>query len=260
MTALLLGLILGVQHATDPDHVIAVATIAATTRRLGAAALVGACWGAGHTFTMSALGVAIVVFDLAVTPRMALSLELAVALMLMVLGTLRILWVFSKSDAVPLRHLGEPHAPERGSALYRRRRHAHGTTVHRHPHVHPPARLVRALEVVGAAQALRSAAVGVVHGLAGTAAVALLALTTIHTTAGAVGYLILFGIGTVLGMVAITGLLSLLLAMRVPRARCWREAVALATGMLSLGFGLYLVVQIGFAEGLFLAHGAGALR
>jgi hypothetical protein len=258
LPVLLLGLLFGIQHATDADHVIAVATIVARTRRFGAGALVGAFWGVGHTVTVTAVGIAILVFNITVTPRAALSLELAVAMMLIVLGMVRIAWVFNDSDSVPVEHLTEAHGHDRQPALHSHV-HAHGTEVHRHPHVHPPARLLRALQTVGPAQAVRSALVGVVHGLAGSAAVALLVLSTVRSATGAIGYLILFGIGTILGMTAITGLLSLPLTVGAARMERWRRGLALATGALSLGFGLYLVFEIGFVEGLFLARAAAAL-
>lgn len=259
LSVLLLGLLFGIQHATDPDHVIAVATIVARTRRFGAGALVGAFWGVGHTVTVTAVGLALIGFDLPVSPRVGLLLELIVALMLIVLGALRIVWVFRDSDAVPLAHLGDPHGHAMEPGLHSHV-HAHGDAVHRHPHVHPPARLLRALQMVGPAQALRSALVGLVHGLAGSAAVALLVLSTIRGTAGMLGYLLLFGVGTILGMTAITGLLSLPFTIRAPRIRRARRALALTTGVVSLGFGLYLAFQIGIVDGLFLAGGAPTLR
>ncbi|HUM17957.1 MAG TPA: high-affinity nickel-transport family protein [Candidatus Nitrosotalea sp.] len=250
LPALLLGLLFGIQHATDADHVIAVATIVARTRRFSAGALVGAFWGVGHTVTITAVGIAIIGFHVALSPRVALSLELVVAVMLIVLGILRIVESLRDSDPVPVAHLSEPHPHHAGPALHSHP-HAHGDVVHRHPHVHPPARLLLALQTVGPKQALRSALVGLVHGLAGSAAVALLVLSTIHGHAGAIGYLLLFGAGTILGMTVITGLLSLPFTMRAPRMQRGRRTLALATGVLSLAFGLYLVFQIGFADGLF---------
>jgi len=234
LPVLLLGLLFGIQHATDPDHVIAVATIVARTGRFGAGALVGAFWGVGHTVTVTAVGLTLIGFDVPVPPRVGLLLELVVALMLVGMGVLRIVWAFRDADAVP--------GP------------------HRHPHVHPPARLSRALQMVGPAQALRSALVGLVHGLAGSAAVALLVLSTIRGIAGALGYLLLFGVGAILGMTAITGLLSLPFTIRAPRMRRARRALAFTTGTVSLAFGLYLAFQIGIVDGLFLARAAAALR
>ena len=88
--------------------------------------------------------------------------------------------------------------------------------MHRHPHAHPPVRLLRALQTVGPAQALRSALVGLVHGLAGSAAVALLVLSTIRGTRQAIAYLLVFGAGDHPGMTAITGVLSLPFTIRAP--------------------------------------------
>jgi high-affinity nickel-transport protein len=109
---------------------------------------------------------------------------------------------------------------------------------------------------VGPAQALRSALVGLVHGLAGSAAVALLVLSTIHGTGATIAYLLVFGVGTILGMTAITGLLSLPFTLRAPRLERARRTLALATGALSLAFGLYLVFQIGVGDRPLLGGGA----
>ncbi len=256
---LLLGLLFGIQHATDPDHVVAVATIVARTRRFGAGALVGAFWGVGHTVTVTAVGVALIVFELPMPPGTGPLLEMVVVLMLIVLGILRIVWVFRDSDPVPLAHLSEPHGHASEPALHSHL-HDHGAAAHRHPHVHPPARLLRALQTVGPTQALRSALVGVVHGLAGSAAVALVVLSTIRGTAGALGYLLLFGVGTILGMTAITGLLSLPFTIRAPRMQHGRRALALTTGAVSLAFGLYLAFQSGVVDGLVFARLAAGLR
>ena len=141
---MLLGLLFGIQHATDPDHVVAVATIVSRTRRFGAGALVGAFWGVGHTVTVTAVGIAVIVFNLALTPRIALSLEMLVAVTLIGLGAARIVWVFRDSDPVPVAHLGEAHAHGDDPALHSHV-HAHPEGVHRHPHAHPPRCLLRAL-------------------------------------------------------------------------------------------------------------------
>jgi high-affinity nickel-transport protein len=248
--ALLLGLLFGIQHATDADHVIAVATIVARTRRFSAGALVGAFWGFGHTVTIAVVGGLIVVFPVAFPPAVALWFELAVAAMLIGIGAQRMVSAFRDSDPVPVAHLSEPHVHHAGRPALHSHPHVHGAVVHRHPHVHPPARLLRALQTVGPAQAVRSALVGVVHGLAGSAAIALLVLSTMRTTAGAIGYLLLFGGGTILGMTAITGLLSLPLTIRAAHRPRSRRVLAFATGALSLAFGLYLAFEIGFAGGV----------
>jgi len=88
ITVVLLGFFLGMRHATDPDHVIAVTTIVSRQRTIRAAAAIGILWGVGHTLTIMGVGGAIILFGLVVPPRLGLSLELAVALMLIVLGIL----------------------------------------------------------------------------------------------------------------------------------------------------------------------------
>lgn len=253
LPVVLLGLLFGIQHATDPDHVLAVATIVSRTRRFTAGALIGAFWGLGHTATVTAVGAAIIGLNLTITPAAGRSMELAVALMLMALGAARIVWVFHGSDPVPVAHLTEPH-PHEDAPAFHSHAHVHDGRVHRHPHVHPQRGLQRALQTVGPAQAFRSLCVGLVHGLAGSAAVALLALTTIRSAWGAVGYLLLFGVGTMAGMTAITALLSLPFTARAPVLLRWRRRFALGTGVLSLAFGLYLALAIGFAQGLFLGY------
>jgi high-affinity nickel-transport protein len=221
--ALALGFVFGLQHATDADHVVAVASIVSRTNRFASGALVGAFWGLGHTLTMAAAGTAIVLFNVVVTPRAGLSMELAVALMLMALGVARIVRLMRGREE---RMRREPDAP--GFWLV--------------------------LRTLGPAQAARSTLTGIVHGLAGSAAVALLVLSTVRSPYAAVGYLLVFGLGTIAGMVAITALLSVPFAARVPVVVRFRRALALGTGLLSFGFGLYLAVHVGFVDGLLLGR------
>lgn len=245
LSAVFLGLLLGIQHATDPDHVVAVATIVSRTRRFGAGALVGAFWGLGHTATIAAVGAMLIAFRTPVAPAVELSLELMVAAMLMGLGALRIARALRGAGDVPPEHLAEPHRHDARPAFHSHS-HAHDGLVHRHPHVHPPTRLAEAMREVGAGQALRSALVGVVHGLAGSAAVALLALGTIPDPALAVGYLLVFGLGTIAGMTLITAVIALPFAAGARRLGRWQRALALGTGGLSLAFGAVLAVRIAF--------------
>ncbi len=221
LPALSLGFLFGLQHATDSDHVVAVATIVSRTRRFDAGALIGAFWGIGHTATITAVGMAIIVFNITVTPSIGRAMELAVALMLMGLGIFRVVRAVR----------------ERGEAPHPAPRATHG--------------LRSLLETVGRAQAARSVGIGLVHGLAGSAAVALLVLSTVRSPYAALAYLALFGLGTIVGMTAITALLSLPFAAPLPALN---RVLALGTGVLSFGLGLYLTVQIGFVDGLLLGH------
>jgi len=250
LSAVVLGLLLGVQHATDADHVVAVATIVSRTRRFGAGALIGAFWGLGHTLTIAAVGVAIILFRVTVTPTVGLAMEFSVAVMLVILGVARLSLALRGARAVAPEHLAEPHRHDAAPAFHSHA-HAHGELVHRHPHVHPPTGLAAALNGVGIGQAVRSTLIGVVHGLSGSAAVALLALSTIADPYLAVGYLFVFGVGTIAGMTAITGLMALPFAVGAGWFAHWQRALALGTGALSLGFGLYLGIQVGVVDGLF---------
>lgn len=253
LSIVLLGLLFGVQHATDADHVVAVATIVSRTRRFGVGACIGALWGAGHTAALAVVGALIIRFRVTVPPALGLSMELAVAVMLAILGVVRIAGALRGAGDVPADHLVDQH-PHDARPAFHSHPHAHGDLTHRHPHLHPSERLLAALRAVGRGQATRSMLVGVVHGLAGSAAVALLALATITDPHLAVAYLVVFGVGTIVGMTAITALLALpFSAGAIPLVR-WQRKLTLGTGLLSLGLGLYLAVQIGFVDGLFLGH------
>jgi high-affinity nickel-transport protein len=242
--AVLVGLLFGIQHATDADHVVAVATIVSRTRRFGAGAVLGLFWGLGHTVTIATVGAGILLLNLRVTPSLGRAMEAAVAAMLMALGAWRLVGALRGSDPVPVEHLTAPHAHPH-ARVFHSHPHVHGDIVHRHPHVHPHARLLRALRGVGAGQALSSALVGVVHGLAGSAALALLVLSTIRTPGGALLYLLLFGLGTIIGMTAITALLAVPFTLPAPWLSRWRRVFAIGTGALSLAFGGFLAIRIG---------------
>src|SRR6476620_1747459 len=165
-----LGFFLGMRHATDPDHVIAVTTVISKQRDLGRSALVGAFWGLGHTLTILVVGGAIILFDLVIPPRIGRSMELSVGLMLIILGSMN---VRSFLRPMPEPSAPEPHAPE----LVHSHVHTHGDYIHTHPHGHQPdthahsaektpvARLDRALERIRLYQYVRPLAIGIVHGL-----------------------------------------------------------------------------------------------
>lgn len=211
LAVLALGLLLGIRHAADADHVVAVTAIAARYRKIAPAALVGVVWGIGHSLTIVLVGGAIVLFNLSVPPRVGLSLELAVGIALAVVGLLNLLGRGGFMTA----GLGEGRLPT-----------------------------------------ARAFGLGVVHGLAGSAAVALLVLATVRDPRTAMVYLAVFSGGTVIGMVLVT--LGIAAPVRALAHR-WPGAGAplrLATGALSLAFGCWIVWQVGVVDGLFAAHPA----
>jgi high-affinity nickel-transport protein len=245
VSVILLGLLLGIQHATDPDHVVAVATIVSQRPRFLSGALLGALWGVGHTATIVGVGGAIILLNLTITPTAGLSLELAVAVMLVLLGSVRLYRTFRGSDHVHPEHLHAPH-DHATRAAFHRHAHVHGGTTHVHAHVHPSRGLLAALQAVGVRRGLWSVGIGLVHGLAGSAAVALLVLSTIRNPYWAAAYLLVFGAGTILGMMAITAALTLPFALSAGRFARLSRALAFGTGAVSLGFGVFLIYQIGF--------------
>lgn len=252
---LAVGFFLGMRHATDPDHVIAVSTIVSRQPKLSKAALIGAFWGLGHTVTIFVVGTAIILFDLSIPARIGLSMELSVGIMLIVLGVVNVASFFrSIPDAPADNHPAEPvHSHH----------HSHGDSIHNHPHKHQPevhphasdhtpvAFLDRLLGRSGWYQHIRPLAIGIVHGLAGSAAVALLVLATIQNPRWAIAYLLVFGVGTIAGMMIIT--MSLASAIKVvgARSRTISRRLAIASGVLSLAFGCLVVYQIGFVNRLF---------
>jgi high-affinity nickel permease len=251
----LIGFVLGMRHATDPDHVIAVTTIVSRQRSLGSAALVGAFWGLGHTLTILAVGSAIIVFNVVIPPRVGLTMELAVGIMLVLLGILNLTGVTRalSERLTPGRAGGHSHPHQHGDYVHT---HVHGHAAGQHGHAEdatPQAKLDRRFGRLGAYQAIRPLVVGIVHGLAGSAAVALLVLAAIHNSAWAIAYLLVFGAGTIAGMMLITAAIAVPYAYTARFSRL-NAGLAAASGVLSLCFGLFIAYQIGFADGLFTGH------
>jgi len=240
VTAALLGFVLGVQHATDPDHLVAVATIVTRERRLADGALVGVLWGIGHALTLGAAGAVIIVLGLRPTPGVATGLELLVAAMLVLLGVLRLRDAARGLESVPLEHLKSDHE-HGGAEVVHSHDHGHGAAVHVHPHVHPSRRLLAAWR--DGRLPTRALFVGAVHGIAGSAAVSLLVLATLRSAWSAVLYLAVFGLGTILGMTALTAAMALpvSLALRLRRAR---HVLAFGAGVGSIAFGIVYALRV----------------
>jgi len=259
MTALfaimLLGFFLGMRHATDPDHVVAVTTIVSRERTMLHATLIGALWGLGHTFTILVVGSPIILFKLAIPPRIGLSMELSVGLMLILLGVLNLTGVLRRAiEWITIRRLG---SGAHSHFLFGR------WMVHTHDEDGEPI-LMDSFSILGWTpqwwkklglfHILRPLAVGIVHGLAGSAAVALLILTTISRPSWAIGYLLIFGLGTVAGMMVITAAIALPFAYSLRHFVRLNRGLAMASGFVSVAFGLFLCYQTGFVNGLFSTH------
>lgn len=264
-----LGFVLGMRHATDADHVIAVSTIVSRQRSIRQAGVIGALWGVGHTITIFCVGAAIILFNIVIPPRIGLIMELAVGLMLILLGILNLTGVMQR-----ITHRFTPthgHGDQARGGLVHTHAHQHNGVVHEHIHGHSPEihmhlapetdtdpkprnLLQRMLQKLGLYQLLRPLAVGLVHGLAGSAAVALLVLAEIRDPRWAIVYLLIFGVGTIAGMMLITMMIGAPFAYTRKRFAPFNYGLGIASGLLSLAFGLFITFQIAVTDGLFATH------
>lgn len=223
-----LGFFLGMRHATDADHVVAVSTIISRERGIGQAVLRGVFWGVGHTLTLVAVGAAIIVFGLVIPEKLGLSLEFSVAVMLVLLGISNLrsfkTWLASAAEA------GHGHP------------HSHDEINHTQSHDHDGSRI----------STIRPLIVGVVHGLAGSAAVALLVLPLIRNPWWGMLYLLIFGFGTIAGMMLITATIAAPIVFTARRSSGLYQRLGAVAGFGSLCFGAVLIYHIGFVQGLFL--------
>ena len=196
------GLLLGIRHAVDPDHVVAVTAIATGERSVLRATRIGAMWGVGHTVTILAVGGAIIVFRIVIPPRLGLAFEFVVGIVLIVLGLANLL---SRRE----------HSPTPGSA--------------------------------------RPLVVGMIHGLAGSAAVALLVLAAVREPAWGIAYLLLFGLGTIVGMMIVTTAIAVPATLAAGRMGSIRRYLVLASGAASVIFGVLIAIELA-GNGLFSAN------
>jgi high-affinity nickel-transport protein len=243
----LLGLVLGMRHATDPDHVVAVTAILSRQPRVGIATRIGLVWGLGHTVTVIGVGIAIIVFRVAIPVRVGLAMELAVAVVLILLG-------LSAAAAMLRRAFGRaPFSSRANEATVHSHRHSHGPVSHRHPHAHAVERADAAdhEHSVSAGTALasrrpllKSFAVGLVHGLAGSAAIALVVVSAIPDPRWAAAYLVVFCCGTIIGMALLTTAIGAPFALASSRMARMHSALVLGSGLLSFGFGIFIAWQI----------------
>jgi ABC-type nickel/cobalt efflux system permease component RcnA len=264
LSIIALGFFLGMRHATDPDHVIAVTTIVSRQRSIRHAALIGILWGLGHTITIFLVGSAIILFGVVIPPKLGLTMELSVGLMLILLGVLNLAgftrWITETFTPQSPDAPGHPHLHSHAHT------HQQGDFVHAHPHHHEPEKhghaedatpvgwMDRIFGQLGLYQAVRPLAVGLVHGLAGSAAVALLVLTTIRDPRWAIAYLLVFGVGTIAGMMLITAAIALPFKYSQSRFARLNRGLAVASGIISIAFGIFIVYQMGYVNGIFTSH------
>jgi high-affinity nickel-transport protein len=240
---LILGFFLGMRHATDPDHVVAVMTIVTKQRGVAKAGVIGALWGMGHTLTIFLVGAAIILFKVAIPPRLGLSMEFAVGLMLILLGVLNLTGVLGwlQRRFIPSLRTSE--------IVFVEAQTAQDTTGAIAPSTGNW--VERQLRELGLYNALRPLVIGTVHGLAGSAAVVILVMATIADPWWAIAYLLLFGLGTVAGMAAMTTAMAFPIVYTGRKMFRWSQALTVGSGVLSVAFGMFISFQIGIGGGLF---------
>jgi len=236
-----LGLILGMRHSTDTDHVVAISTIVSKQRSIRNAAFIGSVWGLGHTITIFIVGSLIILFGVEIPPRLGLSMEFSVAIMLVILGVLNLTGILQKVTRY--------FTPAIGA-----RAELPSTAQPDHSRTRMNRWLGNSVGRLGWYQCLRPLVVGLVHGLAGSAAVALLVLSTIHNPLWATVYLLIFGAGTMIGMMCTTAAIAVPLTFAGNRFTKLGQYLGAVSGMASLCFGSFLVYQLGFLGGLFTSH------
>src|ERR1700733_3489572 len=252
VTVILLGLFLGMRHSTDPDHVVAVSTIVSRQGSIRSSATIGLLWGLGHTLTIFLVGSAIIIFGVVIPPRLGLSMEFCVALMLILLGILNLTGV--------MRWITERLAPMKRVPVTSQ------SVVCAHPicadlsqtNQRASGRIElffdRTIGKLGLYQTIRPFAVGLVHGLAGSAAVALLVLSTIKSPLWSTAYLLVFGFGTTVGMMLMTAAISIPLVYTGKKFFKINRHLTAISGFASMVFGIFLVYHIGFVDGLFTSQ------
>jgi len=236
-----LGLVLGMRHSTDADHVVAISTIVSKQRSIRNAAFIGSVWGLGHTITIFVVGSLIILFGVEIPPRLGLSMEFSVALMLILLGVLNLTGVLQQVTSYLTPSIAGRTQTLALAKPDKRRTRFEGW-------------LDNSVGRFGLYQCLRPLVIGLVHGLAGSAAVALLVLSTIHNPVWATAYLLIFGAGTMVGMMCMTAAIAVPLTFAGDRFAKMSRYLGVASGMVSLSFGSFLVYQLGFLGGLFTSH------
>lgn len=229
MTFLGLGFLLGARHALDADHLAAVSTILSERPTLRASGLIGFCWGFGHTVMLLVVGLAVIWLKMTIPERVAQWVEFGVGGMLVVLGV---------SLAVTLaRERWHVHA------------HQHDGTTHLHFHSH--SRRADHTHAHWLRMSLKPLVVGMVHGLAGSAALMFVVLSSIRTAWEGAAYILVFGLGSIAGMVLVGITISLPLVFSASLGRHAQLAVQGLASLGSIGLGLAIMVRIGLGEGLF---------
>jgi ABC-type nickel/cobalt efflux system permease component RcnA len=234
-----LGLVFGLKHATEVDHVVAVSNIVSEQRKLWRAALVGGLWGVGHTASLVFVGALVLVLRVAISERVASGLEFCVALMIIGLGVA----TFARSLRAHRRARLHLH------------QHRHDGLEHAHIHFHEAgtehARAAAPHSHAVARVGIKPLVVGAMHGLAGSTALTLLVLAQIPSPLVGLLYLLVFGLGSIAGMLLMSGLVGLPFVLTARKLSGLHHGLQTAAGALSICFGLWYAYETQVASWLF---------
>jgi sulfite exporter TauE/SafE len=222
-----LGFLLGLKHAVEADHLAAVSTIVTERKSLLSSAIVGGLWGLGHTISLVAAGVLVLLLNFQISERTERFLEFCVGVMLFLLG------------------LNVLRKILQGGGLHFHT-HEHGKSVHAHPHLHEAGKPEEAASHHAFSFQPRAVLIGMVHGLAGSAALMLIVIPTIESRVMGLVYILVFGAGSIGGMMLMSFLVGLpfqITALRFNRFNVLLQSVA---GLISIGLGLYIVYEKAF--------------
>ncbi len=230
-----LGVIFGLKHATEVDHIVAVSAIVSEQRKLIRAAFVGGLWGAGHTASLIVVGVIVLWLRISIPDSVAAWLEFGVALMIISLGVIAMIRALNSRTSI---HVHQ---------------HVHDAGLHTHIHFHEQghqrettARHSHEVKRIG----LKPLIVGAMHGLAGSGALSLLVLTQINSAVLGILYLAVFGVGSIAGMLLMSGLMGLPFTLGSHRLGKLHYGFQMLAGGLSVTFGIWYAYVTGFASGL----------
>lgn len=226
LSLLLLGFALGLQHATEADHLAAVSTIVAERKNLLSSAILGGFWGIGHTLSLLAVGALVIFFKLQISENTEAKLEAIVGAMLVILGLNVLRKIFFGKEKL---HVHE---------------HTHNGHTHIHVHGHDGEKEESHHFLKFSP---RSVLIGMIHGLAGSAALMLLIVPTIESPSVALAYILIFGCGSIGGMMAMSFLIGLPFRFTAKNLHGLNKIIRFAAGIFSFGLGLFIIYEKLFA-------------
>ena len=228
LTSLSLGFTVGLMHAFDPDHLVAMSTMVSRERSIRRSSLLGAMWGLGHTTSLALVGLAVLALQLTIPPSLSKGMEFAVAMMIVALGG-HLIWQSTKEFGL------------------HRHTHSHEGPTHSHVHLHSKNEPTNHQHHVPRSHT-KTFAIGIIHGLAGSAALTLAVMTTMTSTVQGLLYILVFGLGSIGGMLLMSAIMSMPFAVLGKWTSGWQRPAQGMIGMLAISFGLYFAWSIGLAS------------